>query len=104
MKQYKSKQETNRLVVGTEKAEIHENTITSTLKTYFKKAKLKKNVTVHSFRHTCATHLLQKGMPLRHVQELLGHEKLDTTIRYLSLNVKDLQREYRRYHPRENEA
>lgn len=100
MKQYKSKQDTKRLVVGSEKAEIHENTITSTLKIYFKQAKLKKKVTVHSFRHTCATHLLQKGMPLRHVQELLGHEKLDTTIRYLSLSVKDLQREYRRYHPR----
>lgn len=104
MKQYKCKQETKRLVVGTEKAEIHENTITSTLKTYFTQANLKKKVTVHSFRHTCATHLLQKGMPLRHVQELLGHEKLDTTIRYLSLSVKDLQREYRRYHPREQVA
>lgn len=71
------------------------------LRKYFKKAKFKKQVSIHSIRHSVATHLLQKGMGLRHVQELLGHDQLDTTIRYLHLNIQDLQKEYRRYHPRE---
>jgi len=71
------------------------------LKKYIERAKLKKKVGLHSFRHTVATHLLQKGMPLRHVQELLGHEGLESTVKYLQLSIKDLQKEYRKKHPRE---
>ena len=33
---------------------------------------LKKNITVHTFRHTCATHMLKNGAPIRHIQEMLG--------------------------------
>ena len=69
------------------------------IKQYVLKAKLKKQITIHSFRHTFATHLLQNGMALRHVQELLGHQKLDTTTIYLHLNIKDLQKEYKKFHP-----
>jgi integrase/recombinase XerD len=68
------------------------------LQPYFKK--IKKPLSIHTFRHTFATHMLQNGMPLRHVQELLGHAKLQTTTRYLHLNIKDLQREYTKFHPR----
>ena len=64
-------------------------------------ANLTKEITLHSFRHTFATHLIQKGMPVRHVQELLGHRQLETTIQYLQLSINELQREYRRSHPRE---
>ena len=66
---------------------------------YVLKAKLKKHVTCHTFRHTFATHLLQKGMALRHVQELLGHQDINNTVRYLHLNIKDLQKEYNKFHP-----
>lgn len=79
------------------------NGISLRVKTYVTKAKLKKAITMHSFRHTCATHLIQRGMSLRLVQELLGHKQLDTTVRYLQLSIKDLQREYRKSHPREKE-
>ncbi len=68
---------------------------------YIKKARLKKKITPHSFRHTVATHLLLKGMPIRHVQLMLGHGKLDTTSRYLQLKIKDLEKAYRKYHPTE---
>jgi integrase/recombinase XerD len=80
---------------------IKPESLGETLMRYIEKAKLKKRIRVHSFRHTIATHLLQKGMPLRHVQELLGHEMMGTTTRYLQLSIKDLQREYRKTHPRE---
>jgi integrase/recombinase XerD len=93
---------TDRLIVHPRTGKINSgNTINDILNPYFKK--LKKKITVHSFRHTFATHLLQNGMTLRHVQVLLGHTKLDTTIRYLQLHLKDLQREYKKYHPRERQ-
>ena len=54
---------------------------------------------MHAFRPTVATHLLLNHMPIRHVQEMLGHTNLDTIVEYLQLNIKDLDREYRKYHP-----
>lgn len=63
-------------------------------------AGLKKRITCHSWRHTCATHLLQRRASLRHIQELLGHEKLSTTQVYTRVSILDLKRVHRKYHPR----
>jgi integrase/recombinase XerD len=68
---------------------------------YFQK--LDKPVTTHTLRHTFATHLLQHGMALRHLQELLGHRNLNNTVVYLHLSIKDLQKEYKKCHPRNRE-
>jgi len=58
-------------------------------------------VTCHLWRHTVATHMLQNGANLLHVQEMLGHRKLETTQRYLHLTILDLKQAHHRYHPRE---
>ncbi len=47
--------------------------------------------TVHTFRHSCATHLLRGGASVRHVQQLLGHRDLNTTEIYTHIELQDLQ-------------
>jgi integrase/recombinase XerD len=47
--------------------------------------------TPHSFRHSCATHLLRGGASIRHVQRLLGHRGLETTEIYTHVEVEDLR-------------
>ena len=58
---------------------IHEDTLGKQLKNAVFKANIRKKVTCHTFRHTCATQLLEAGYDIRTVQELLGHSDLKTT-------------------------
>jgi integrase/recombinase XerD len=56
----------------------------------------------HSFRHSCATHMIAHGADIRVVQELLGHSSIATTQRYTSVALTTLKDAYGASHPRAN--
>jgi len=64
--------------------------IRSFLKTSCRLAQIKKRVTPHTLRHSYATHLLENGIDIRYIQELLGHIKPETTMIYTHVSKKDL--------------
>jgi integrase/recombinase XerD len=59
-----------------------------------KKAGIKKKISVHTLRHSYATHLLEQGVNIRTIQRYMGHKSLETTMRYLHLTRKGQEDAY----------
>lgn len=68
-----------------------------------KEAGIKRRITPHLLRHTCATLLLKGRADIRHIQELLGHKSLSSTQIYTRVEISDLKKVHAKCHPRERE-
>ena len=79
---------------------LSERSVERIIDKFSKKAGIGKKITPHTFRHTFATHMLDRGADLRTVQELLGHERITTTQIYTHLTVEKLKEFYNKTHPR----
>jgi integrase/recombinase XerD len=69
------------------------------IKELVKKADIKKDISPHTFRHSFATHLVERGADLRAVQEMLGHESITTTEIYTHLDREFLRKTLHEFHP-----
>lgn len=86
-KKYRPK---NYLFYGQDSEQYSATSIRAILREACERAKIKKRVTPHTLRHSYATHLLENGVDLRYVQELLGHTKPETTMIYTHVTRKKL--------------
>ena len=70
------------------------------VKQYAQAAGIQKEISPHVFRHSFATHLLERGANIRVIQEMLGHEKITTTEIYTHIDRHFLRQEIIEHHPR----
>ena len=75
------------------------NRLTQLVRDYVDQADIGKTGSCHLFRHTCATLMLEGGADIRFIQQLLGHEKLETTQIYAQVSIRMLKEVHTRTHP-----
>jgi len=68
---------------------------------FIKQADIGKTGSCHILRHSCATHMLEGGADIRFIQQLLGHEKLETTSIYTHVSIEQLKAVHSKTHPAE---
>jgi integrase/recombinase XerD len=69
---------------------------------WIKQADIARPGSCHLLRHSCATHMLEGGADIRYIQQLLGHENLETTAIYTQVSIEQLKAVHARTHPAEN--
>jgi len=89
---YKKYQPHDFLIEGQKGGKYSPTSVQSVFKTALKKSGIKKKVTVHSLRHSFATHLLDEGTDIRYIQELLGHKRLETTQIYTHVSSHSINK------------
>ncbi|MEM4244914.1 MAG: tyrosine-type recombinase/integrase, partial [Candidatus Nanoarchaeia archaeon] len=91
LKMYGTKEE-GLIFVSQREGKYNKRTIQQIVKSASKKAGIKKNITPHTLRHSFATHLLESGADIRHIQQLLGHKDLKTTQIYTHVANKEIKK------------
>ena len=71
---------------------------------FIKKAGTGRPGSCHLVRHSCATHMLEGGADIRFIQQLLGHEKLETTAIYTQTSIEQLKAVHSKTHPAEKQG
>jgi site-specific recombinase XerD len=73
---------------------MNKGSVQGALRRVLKQLKFKKRISVHTLRHSYATHLLEAGVNIRRIQQYLGHSSLNSTMIYLHLTTQGHQRAY----------
>ncbi|HTL51866.1 MAG TPA: tyrosine recombinase XerC [Planctomycetota bacterium] len=94
------KTSTPELFVQADGRALGDRAVRRLIKKYLRKEDLPSEASPHALRHSFATHLLEAGIDLRSLQELLGHQHLSTTQVYTHLDGTTLKREYDKARPR----
>lgn len=89
---YKKYKPINHLFQGQFKDEYSARSIQNILKRALQKCNIKKRITVHSLRHSFATHLIEQGTDIRIVQEILGHKDIRTTQIYTHISSANISK------------
>jgi site-specific recombinase XerD len=79
-------------------------TVQNVVKRWALKAKISAHVSPHTLRHSFATHLLDNGIDIKNVQQLLGHESLASTQIYTHISIDHLKDTVKGSHPRSKKA
>ncbi len=95
--------ETDVLFLSSRGNPMHPNTVNPLVRRYFEAAQITKPGSVHIFRHTAATLMLEGGADLRSLQTFLGHEHLNTTQIYTHITLQRLREIHQRTHPGERQ-
>ena len=96
--------QSNHLFISCRGNPLDRESLLVSVKKIVQQSGVKKPVTIHGLRHACATHMLNNGADIRHIQELLGHADLSTTQIYTHISIENLKEKHAKHHPRESGA
>lgn len=77
--------------------QIHKTGIEKIIRDIGKRSNVNKKISCHTFRRSLAQSLVDKEVQVQDVQKILGHEKVDTTLRYFKVNMKHVQEIHNRF-------
>jgi len=99
-KRWKTRDYADAVFLGVHGTRLTRQAAFNIVRKYARLAGIKEEVSPHTLRHSCATHMLVHGADLRIVQELLGHASVSTTQVYTKVDDELLVNVYRESHPR----
>ena len=95
----KEESEGEEAVFESPRSSLSADSVRTFLRRYRIAAGIKKPVSPHTLRRSCATHMLQQGADIRYVQKLLGHRHIRTTQYYTKVMPIDVKKTHAKTHP-----